>query len=251
MHKLNLLLTLGLLTMACAVQADTRLSYVDQQGQTTTVSIRAGAIRIDAGDGTWQLYQQRSDTLYTLDPASKSYTRMNPERAATLRRRMAQVQRDIERQLEKLPARKRAAARAALAEQLPGFDDDTWAVSLATGQGTDRVAGVECKIVQVLRGDTPAASLCVASAEALALTSAESATLQSMFALMDGMLAGTAFAAASLPYTELAGMPIRYRSADHSNERRLTQVAHGALDDALFALPPGFQEQVMDDLPQN
>lgn len=242
MHKLLLSIAFILFCLCAAAQADTRLSYAGADGP-YTLSIRPDAIRIDRADGRWQLYVRASNTLFTVHPKQHSYTRMDTDTAADLRRQMTALRAKIETQLAQLPATKRRAARAALAEQLPGFAAPPQPVNLHDSGKTTFVAGRQCRLVDISRGDAPAGRVCVARAATLGLSSADHATLAAMFRFMHALLADSPYASASLPYLELKGVPIRFRAANGNLRRRLQQVSHAALPSTLFELPAAFSER--------
>lgn len=243
MHKTICLLALVLTCVACVAQADTRLVYSGDSGQ-FVVSIRAGEIRIDDTNGGWQLYRKKANTIYAVDPSKNSYTRMDEDVAATLHERMANLRAKIEAQIEKLPPNRRDIARSVLQDQIPGFTGKPQKVTLDSTGGHDKVSGIKCEIVQVVRDGEPAERMCIATAAALGMPDDEFATLKAMFGLMHTMLAGTGFEAVGLPYLDLSGMPIRFHARKGHAQRTLTQVAHTALDDKLFRVPDTYIEQI-------
>src|SRR5699024_7980294 len=130
-----------------------------------------------------QLYREQSNTIFAVNPAKKSFTRMDESVATALQRQMAALRDKIETRIQQLPPEQRDVARAAMAEQIPGFSNKPQDVSLdRTGQ-TDEVAGIECEIVQVIRNGQPAERMCVASAAALDMTEDGFQTMTAMFSL--------------------------------------------------------------------
>lgn len=243
MHRISALIAVILAFAACAAQADTRLVYKGDKGK-FVVSIRPGEVRIDDTGAAWQLYRKKTNTIFAVEPTKRSYTRMDEDIAAALQQRMAALRAKIEAQLSKLPPQKRDIARAALAEQVPAFSNKPQTVGLEHTGEYDRVAGIKCEIVQVIRGGEAAERMCVASAAALGLSGAEFDTLKAMYGLMHTMLAGTGFESVGLPYLDLAGMPIRFHSPDGGAKRTLVRVSHEPLDDSLFDIPDTFAQQV-------
>lgn len=233
--------TLALVAQAAA--ADTTLTYQSVNGQ-FTVDIRPGEVRIDDASEQWQLYEQSSQTIFSVQPASRSYTRLDKDVAGTIRERMDSLRAQVESRVQQLPPNKRAAARAALVDQIPGLDTSRrQKIGLDhTGQ-TDSVAGVECEVVQVVRNGKPAESLCVADADALGISDDSFATVKSMFSLMKTMLSGTGLETVGLPYLDLGGMPVRFTDTASGARRELSGVAHDTLGDDHFDIPSDYIEQ--------
>ncbi len=243
MTKLYYLIALLLISIAGTVAAaDTRLVY-EGAGGTFTVSMRPGEVRIDDASGNWQLYRQSSNTIYSVNPADNSYTRMDEDVATAIGRQMADLRQQIEAQIQQLPASQRDVARSVLAEQILGLGDAEHSVALDRTGREDNVAGVNCRIVQVVRDGDPGETLCVATPDALGVSDASFDTMKAMFRLMRTMLEGTGFEAVGLPYLNLSGMPIRFHDTVSEQQRTLVRVSHDTLDDALFDIPNTYIEQ--------
>lgn len=234
----------GALTCAVATTAaaDTTLVY-DADGDVFKVRVRPGAIRIDDAGKRWQLYRQSENTIYSVDPESDSYVRMDADTAATIRDQMQALRERMEKKLAGLPPEQREAARAALAGQVPGFGQEQTKASVRKTGNTARVAGRTCRVVEVHRGGKAAESLCVANREDLDMSKDEFAAIESMFALMKTMLAGTGLEYVGLPYLELDGMPIRYANASGDGKRTLSRVNHDDLSDLVFEIPQNYEER--------
>lgn len=247
MRKSTTLIAFVLLLIACVAQADTQLVYAGADGE-HVVSIRAGEIRIDDTGSAWQLYRRQSNAIYAINPQQQSYTRMDESVAAVLQQQMQALREKIENRIRQLPPQQRDIARAALAEQIPGFASGKQHIKLShTGQA-DQVAGVDCAIVQVIRNGSAAERMCVATPTALGLTETEFGTVRAMFSLMHAMLAGTGFEAVGLPYFNLKGMPVRFQARAGKQRRTLVRVSHKPLADQLFEIPPDFSEKSFEHL---
>lgn len=221
--------------------ADTTLRY-DSGRKDFVVKIRPGEIRIDDGSDRWQLYRQADASIYSVHPASRSYTRMDQRAAEAIKSEMNELRQNMEKQLARLPAEQRRAARAALANQVPGMSEEAQNVSLDRSGGSQSVAGVACEPVQVVRDGRPGERLCVASAEALGMSEAEFESVSGMFSLMQTMLSGTGLEYVGLPYLDFDGMPIRYSQPD-GGARSLSEVSHEAISDLSFEIPPGYSKR--------
>lgn len=242
MTKISYLIALLLIFVSSTALADTRLVYQGAGGE-FVVSMRPGEVRIDDTGSAWQLYRQETNTIYAVTPDDKSYTRMDEGVAATIHAQMAALREKIETQIQQLPPSQQDVARAVLSEQIPGLDDAQHSVALDRTGRNERVAGVPCQIVQVVRDGDPGETLCVATPGALGISDASFESVKAMFGLMRTMLAGTGFEAVGLPFMSLSGMPIRFHDPVSDAQRTLVDVSHEPLDDALFDLPDTYIEQ--------
>lgn len=229
--------------LAQTAAADTTLTYRSAEGS-FTVDMRPGAVRIDDASEQWQLYRRDSEAIFSVRPDERTYTRLDRDVADTIRQRMDTLRAEVETRVQQLPEGQRAAARAALVDQIPGLEPSQQSdVGLDhTGQ-TETVAGVECEIVQIVRDGQPGETLCLASADALGVDDDTFATIKSMFALMKTMLAGTGLETVGLPYLDLDGMPVRFRDAGTGERRVLSSISHEPLGDGRFSIPDDYIEQ--------
>lgn len=221
--------------------ADTTLSY-KSGSKDFVVKIRDGAVRIDDGSKRWQLYRQDEGAIYSVEPGAKSYHRMDEQAAAAIKSEMNKLRESMDKQLAQLPPAQRQAARAALANQIPGMDDKAQDVGLDRSGRSDNVAGIECEPVTVVRDGKPGERLCVATADALGMSGGEFGTVSSMFKLMENMLTGTGLEYVGLPYLNFDGMPIRYQQPD-GGARVLKSVAHEDVAADEFEIPPSYSER--------
>jgi hypothetical protein len=231
----------GLSALSGIAQADTTLTYQGASGE-FTVDMRPGAVRIDDASPQWQLYEDDAEAIFSINPDERSYTRLDRNTAGTIRERVDSLRAQIESRVQQLPPSQQATARAAMLQSVPGLDTRDQKIGLdRTGRG-DSVAGVACKVVQVVRDGKPAETLCVASPEALGISGTTFTSVESMFSLMQTLLAGTGFETAGLPYLSLSGMPVRFTDTNSGEQRQLVDVAHKSLSDSRFTIPDGYIE---------
>ncbi|GAB3672002.1 DUF4412 domain-containing protein [Salinisphaera aquimarina] len=241
LHAAALALVLGFASAAQAASDDTTLVYQGANGR-FTVDIRPGEVRIDDASDQWQLYEQNEATIFSVNPADRTYTRLDKSVAGNIRSRVDSLRAQVENKVQQLPENQRATARAALIQSMPALDSSEHKVGLdRTGQ-TDTVAGVNCSVVQVVRDGKPAESLCVASAEDLDISEKSFDSVQAMFTLMQTMLAGTGFEAAGLPYLSLSGMPLRFTDTNTGEKRQLTRISHDTIPESHFTIPDSYIE---------
>ena len=249
MTRFSKRLTLRAATLACGVAvlagpgsalADTTLTYTGASG-THDVAITPEAVRID-DEGQWQLYRADDPAILSVEPAARTYTRLDRSSAARIRSQMDQLRSRMEQRLSRLPEGKRTAARVAMADEVPGLGG-TGRVGLEATGARDTVNGVPCKVYQVIRNGAAADTMCVASAGALGLSGTSFKTVQSMFGLLQEMLEGTGLEGIGLPYQSLDGMPIRFIDSVSGEQRVLSGVSHATIADSRFEIPKSFVEE--------
>ncbi len=233
---------IGLASIASAAQADTTLTYVGASGQ-YKVYITPDAVRIDGDGNGWQLYRRADPAIISVSPKDQTYTRLDKNTAGEIRHQMDALRARIENRLQQLPADRRPAARAAMAAKIPGLDGKQQSIGLDHTGATDKVDGISCDVIQIVRGGQPADKICVASADALGLSSASFGTVKSMFSLLRNMLSGTGLEGIGLPYRNLSGMPIRFHDSLSGEQRALAAVSHDAIPSSRFAIPDNYVEQ--------
>lgn len=237
-----LLALIALVAFAGSAAADTTLTYVGASGQ-YKVYISPDAVRIDGDGDGWQLYKRNDPAIISVSPKDQTYTRLDKNTAGEIRHQMDALRARIESRLQQLPADRRAAARAAMAEKIPGLDGKQQSIGLDHTGATDHVDGIACDIIQIVRGGQPADRMCVASAHALGLSSASFATVKSMFALLRDMLSGTGLEGIGLPYRNLSGMPIRFQDSLSGEQRSLAAISHDSIPASRFRIPDNYIEQ--------
>ncbi|MGN8158459.1 hypothetical protein ACS8Y6_00685 [Salinisphaera sp. RV14] len=233
---------IGLTSMASAVQADTTLTYVGASGQ-YKVYITPKAVRIDGDGSGWQLYKRGDPAIISVSPKDQTYTRLDKNTASEIRHQMSALRARIENRLQQLPPDQRPAARAAMAEKIPGLNGKRESIGLDHTGATDKVDGIACQVIQIVRGGRPAHKMCVASAEALGLSDASFRTVKSMFALLREMLSGTGLEGIGLPYRNLSGMPIRFHDSLSGEQRALAALNHKPIAASRLAIPGNYVEK--------
>ena len=234
----------GMATSAFAASDESTLVYQGASGR-FTVDVRPGEVRIDDASPDWQLYDESEQAIYTVNPAARSYTRLDKSAASSIRSQVERLRAQVDAKVEELPENQRATARAALLQSMPALDSSEHRVGLDRTGRSETVAGVECDVGQVVRDGQPAETLCVADADALGISTRSFDSVQSMFKLMQTLLAGTGFEAAGLPYLSLAGMPIRFTDTNTGEKRQLVSVSHESLPDSQFAIPDSYDEKAL------
>lgn len=233
---------IGLVGVAGPAAADTTLTYVGASGQ-TEVYITPDAVRIDGDGRGWQLYKRDDPAIVSVAPDDQTYTRLDKNTAGQIRHQMDALRARIENRLQQIPKDRRAAARQAMADKVPGLNGESGSVGLDRTGATDRVDGISCNVFQIVRGGQPASKMCIASADALGLSDDSFDTVKSMFALLRDMLHGTGLEGIGLPYQNLSGMPVRFEDSLSGERRELAAISHDKIPDSRFSIPDNFVEQ--------
>ncbi|HET7314148.1 hypothetical protein [Salinisphaera sp.] len=233
---------LGLATVAGVASADTTLTYVGASGQ-YKVYITPDAVRIDGDGSGWQLYKKDDPAIFSVSPSDRTYTRLDKDTAGEIRHQLDALRARIENRLQQIPADRRPAARAAMAEKIPALDGGSQSVGLDHTGATDTVDGISCNVIQIVRDGRPANKMCVAEAGALGISDDSFDTVKSMFALLHDMLESTGLEGIGLPYRDLSGMPVRFVDSVSGERRELAAVSHDPIADRRFAIPDSYVEQ--------
>lgn len=233
----------GLLLAAGPAMADTTLVF-DVAGQPqSTVRLVDGLVRMDGGPTGWVLYRADEDTAYMVNPADKTYTRIDRDGIAALGGQMSAAKAQMEKELAKMPPEQRAMAEQMMARMMGKMaEPPTPPTPKATGESRT-VAKVDCDDYTYTRDNGETDTLCVAAAKALEMSKAEYATVRKMYDMLSELSRATGFAAAATPNMDaVEGLPILV-TTDGAQQQRLTTVSHDKIDRALYSLPAGYAER--------
>lgn len=224
--------------------ADTTLVFDDARGQTSTVRLTEGLVRLDGNDQGWMLYRAEEDAAYIVSPADKSYTRIDRAGIAALGGQMDAARAQMERELANLPPEQRAMAEQMMARMLGNTDKPAEPPKpVATGQRRT-VNAVDCEDHALsARQGGQSELLCLAQPKALGMSKAENDTVQAMYALLSSLSQATGFAGMPAPAAaDLPGVPVLIER-DGKARQTLTGVSHESIDRGLYALPDGYTER--------
>jgi hypothetical protein len=254
--------TLTVLAMTVPAWADTHIAYVDDAGRPATqLYVKDGKVRLETG-GDAILYDAAADRFPMLDGERHSYVVMDAERmermvagAKQAREQMAASMAQMREQMTGMPPEQRAMMEQMMGG-LGGAGEPTAPmtppkVEIKDVGSTQKVAGFRCKDVRMLVGGRAAARMCVADLEALDIPAADRVTLGAMHEGMQKMAAMDPTGSAALDIMP-QGLALKYEPqgpAAESGEgpEALQSISHGAVQADLFAVPPGYTEEVMPD----
>lgn len=241
-------ITLGLVLLfllPAAAFADTTMHFALQKpggAGRSTVYVRPGEVRSNNSHGTWMLYKAGSNTLYVVQPKSKSYIRVDRDKIRRLGKRMAQARKRYRAELKKVPPKQREKIEKSIGPMLRS-PAQRQPLRLHTGGATHRVGGVACRSGRISQGGKVLQRICIAEPAALGMSRKEFESLKGLYRLMADLDATTGFGPGPMPdLGRLDGVPISLRSARGGESQRLTTVNHKKLSASLFALPSGYKE---------
>ncbi|MGB1580325.1 MAG: hypothetical protein ACPHER_02310 [Nevskiales bacterium] len=241
-NGLRAVLFMTALTGSFCAQADTTLTYQDQNDNGTQafiISIKPPFLRMDEAGGMWMLYDAKADVIYAVQPAEKSYTRMDRAMAQQL----GGVMSAVEDQLNNLPADQRAAIEQMMGRSLSKKKVKTEYV--LTSSSRER-AGVKCQVGHLMRDGKSRHEFCVAKPEAVGMSSEDYGVMTKMFELM-GTLRETAASMfeQDLPDpSEMKGVAIE-SNGPQGGHQVLSKFNNDKLSADNFKLPADYRQEAM------
>jgi hypothetical protein len=240
MGEVRPLLACSLALLAAAASADTKLVYVEEGGEgvTAVLYVAAGRVRMDlpGAEDRWVLFDAAGPSLRSVDPARKTFSRLDAEEVSRLSARVAAANAQLEGELANVPPEQRAQVERVLGKVVIGASQPAYTRS---GKRM-KVNGWECEVVgyeiAAQRGEA-----CLAGAKALALTEADVRALEQLRAFAD-RLSAEAFPmgmSEKLRLAPLEGLPVRAKHADEPAQIAKS-VSHDTLPGSLFEVPAGY-----------
>ncbi len=252
----------GLLAgLLCSLHAaaDTTLEYSTSANsqQPGAIYLTADKLRADnEGERTWVLYDRSANTLFIVDDDEGKFFVIDEAQVKALGQTIGNVNQQLEDALSSLPPEQRAQARAMMQSMLPGGGgassaDDSEAIEARFTGRKDEVAGIRCEIVETMLANQVESEMCIADPDALKLSAAETATLESMaeFAqtVLDeiktnaGNLLPANFSGGSIVKVLESGVPVRMVDSQNNDSATLESVSHADIDAELMRIPASYQ----------
>jgi hypothetical protein len=252
-------LAIPALCLAATARAEIILELEERDGdEVFPVQMVIGESRLVAvgEDGEVEMiFDSATETIYTLDHDSRSYTRLNRENIGELAGQVDSAMAEMRRQLESLPPEQRAMAEQMMGALLGQQGDATATRPERRMQPTGErgeAAGVACRWYDVLEDRTRVGTACVAPSDSVPGGREMVAMMSAMSNIYDELLTRLADslpmgmpANPILPMTEIDGLPIRsteQREGEEPISIVLLAVREEAVDAALFQLPAGYRE---------
>lgn len=237
------------------VTATRELAEPGEPPRTGRALLDGRRLRIDTREGERSIvYRGDRGLVWLIDHAKARYVeidRPTPEMVAG----------EARRRLEELPPDERAAARQALEDAKAAGDpaaggaaDGLRGLALRETGESDRVEGIPCRELAVLREGARIAELCRAdyaeagvSPESFAAVREVQALLRDSAAALLAGESGDPGLAALASFGDLEGVPLRVRvfeQGEPTSETRVTGIESRPLDAADFEIPEGYRPRV-------
>lgn len=248
-------------TVLCSAAAMATTMIYDVSGdsnQPEEIYLTDNAFRAGGTGGDWMLFDRSSKTMFIVNDEKGEYYVMDQAQMDALGQTLGNVNKQIEEALAQVPESQRAQVRAMMESMMPGnaagaappVADD---INVNFTGRNDRVAGIECEIVETSINAEPESELCLAKPGALELTSGEQATLRAMAEFAEDMIstmkqhAGNLipadFSADSIVRVLENGVPIRMHDKRNDDLSQLESISHDAIDPELVRVPAGYQRK--------
>jgi hypothetical protein len=248
------LIALGLAAGMSIAQADTTLSFKDErQAKPSSFLIKEGRILMQGQDpqgGQFaSIYDSQKNHFIIIDYTNRNYYIMDKamidSQIKTMNQMRAQMEQRMQAQIQQMPEEQRAMMEQRMQAMLNPPTPPALRFE-KTGRSI-KVNGIECKQLNVYRGDNLAREVCVAEVSAVNMPDDDYATLKNMFSYMKEM--AETFAKSSpmagnegALMADMDGIPVEMRDLQTGASSRLEGVSTNAINPELFKVPDGFTQ---------
>ena len=216
--------------MPALAQADLTLVLEDtnKAGETTTLRIAHGMVRLESGPRDYAIYDAARDTLIIVDGAAGSYTPLTRRDLAE----MGGMMRQMQAMLQSLPPEQRALA---MQQMPPGMQGNAGPVQTRR-VGEDRIQGIACTRYRLRRGGQRLGEVCMAGFQALKLAARDSRAVRGLWKMMYDLnrQMQTIEGLDPLLASNLPGLPLELRDDVAGEDFRLKSVSRKAVPRSLF-----------------
>lgn len=191
-----------LLSLSQYAVADTTLTYRQSQADSKTSSftfmIKDQRLRVnESSSGRINLFKQAGSEFISYNPKNQQLDLMNPAvlkaRVNTLdqqrQQRIKQIETELQQKLTQMSEQEREIGEALLNQiKYPAFYGEHTQIRVIPLKDHKTVAGIECRVYQLVKQQQRIKEFCMAPAEALGLGSQDYQTLRSFYAFEYSML---------------------------------------------------------------
>ncbi len=259
MFKKHFLSLLAILLCGTAASATTMV--YDSDGNSDgpgTVYLTDNAMRMGAGDGNWVLFDRSANTMFIVDDQAQEYFVIDDAQIQALGETLGNVNKQIEEALAALPPGQRAQARAMMESMMPGGGAPASSapkdiVDVGFTGRSDKVAGIQCEIVETRINNELESELCIADSDDLNISRGEKATIAAMGDFAENMLntmqehAGSLFpsnfSSGSIIEVLDNGIPIRMIDKSNNDVSQLESISHDAISIELTSVPANYDRK--------
>ncbi len=193
------------------------------------------------------IFRGDRNVMWSLDEKHRTYTEVDRARMQALVAQSDATRKQMEKDFDKVPPEKRMEMLRLLAQGAPKKKREPPTIR-PTGR-TDKVGGVPCHEVEVLRDGEKRREVCVADWTAAGVTKEDLAALRDLNEFEDdtvGTVGGRAQDDALELFEMLDGLPVRvrtFRAGQPRTELRVVKVAREAIAPSLFEVPAGYAKR--------
>ncbi|HYE34749.1 hypothetical protein [Methylocaldum sp.] len=245
--------------------ADSTIEFQVEEGQKKAIQpvvVKDGRIMVKGAGGDRNLdifYQRADERLVLIDHKKQRFTPITEEKIDQIARQTQDLQpvlQGLGDQLKRLSPKQRAKWEEMLGgisvDQLGSTENPANSSRLVkTGRGK-QVAGISCEQLDVLRGSTKLAEVCLASPSSMRLSADDYATIRSLLAFTQRVATkakgfATQFGVTLPPIdvSDLVGVPIEMVdfSGKHPTVMALNRITDAISPDDRLQVPTGYQPQ--------
>lgn len=249
---LALLLGLALPTSALEISMETREGGSEAGREVSKMIIDGRRLRLQTPDDKgYMIFLGADQTMYAVDPSSKSYVRFDEALAKQVGATLSQARKQMEEQLKNVPPEQRAMVERMMAGRMPIADTPKKRSPLAVRatSETKTVDGISCQVSHVLRDGKVEGHLCIASWSDSGVDQSDLRVFRDMAAFYHEILNAMGTNAPDLGghpfevFDQLDGFPILASEIEDGRtvrETRMRPVDTGKPDDSVFAPPPDY-----------
>lgn len=237
--------------LSCLAHADVTLTMSEDgaseagSSNQSVMQIRDGMLVLKSGEDTQQniLFRQSDNALIQIDHKHKRYTVMDEAVTDKVSEQMNAAMAQMEAQLKNMPPEQRRMLEEKMPQLAGRMNKKAQPVyDIERTQKQDKVAGIECSVVNLSKDRVPHSRACIATAAQMGIGKKDFNTIAAMMTAMQSMAAQ--FGQTGVPdLDEVGGFPIRTQELNDGNTKisTLLSVSTAPIDAAVFAIPEGYK----------
>lgn len=250
-----LLATLVMVTGTAHAGAYLEMSHVDltRPKDRPTISkfwAQAGRARAETSGDRGQYTIFRDEQMFIVEPKQRSYRVMDKATMEAMGRRMADMRRQMEARMAKMPPEQRAAMQRMMNGAVPGAVAAVAKRQVQATSRTEAAGGRSCRVWEIYESGAKDEELCVVPPGSLPGGDEFFAAMKNMASMTERMtkaMGGQAGRGEGNYFQELKrinGIPVLTRDFQNgrpTHETRMNVVRRESVPDAAFEVPAGFK----------
>jgi hypothetical protein len=253
---------LGLPSIA---HADSVLEYLVKEGRvsetaTQSIAIKNDQIMVKAAGGDKNLdllYRHAPDSVVIVDHGKQTLMTVDEQQVDRINQQAQDVQHLLQglgKQIAKLSPHQRQKLQELLWDDV-SLDTIAKAAEPAAPTrlvptGVKKVAGIHCRTMRVMQGETPIAEVCLADAAAMKISDKDAATIRALFGFYERLATKSQGLARQLGLTlpniaarEVTGIPIEFLDLSRKDNGTMTlhRINTSTVSPELMRIPSGYK----------